>query len=129
MATPDTEVRPRAKHRTFTAEYKARIVDEYLNSTPEAKAAILRREGLYTSHLSMWRKLTEGKTSDAPPRHRRERESSGELARLRKENAKLQRRLAKAEQLNEALGKATALLQASINESADEMDEARSRRA
>lgn len=53
---PDPAARPR--RRSFTAEYKARILDEYdaLAVGSEERGALLRREGLYSSHLAEWRK-------------------------------------------------------------------------
>jgi transposase-like protein len=52
---PDPEVEPKAKRRQFSASYKARILEEVDNS-PGQTGAILRREGLYSSHLTSWRK-------------------------------------------------------------------------
>ena len=53
---PDPEVTERAKRRRFTAEYKLRILREAdACSEPGQLGALLRREGLYSSHLSTWR--------------------------------------------------------------------------
>ena len=54
--TPDPAAR--ARRRTFTAEYKARILDEYdaLPAGSEQRGALLRREGLYSSHIVEWRR-------------------------------------------------------------------------
>ena len=47
---PDTEVRPRKKLRSFTAETKARLLAEYdAATTPLERAALMRREGVYSS--------------------------------------------------------------------------------
>ncbi len=55
---PDPEVRERPLRRTFTAAYKLRIVEEAnAVSEPGAVGALLRREGLYSSHLVEWRRL------------------------------------------------------------------------
>jgi transposase len=130
MSSRDTEVAPRARHRIFSAEYKTRILDEYARATPKEKIAILRREGLYTSHISMWRKLCLNGDVAAPRRGRRKAEPAPEeLERLRKENAKLQRRLAKAEQVIEVQGKVSALLRSVVGESTDEKDDAASTKA
>src|ERR1035437_4967839 len=57
-AMPDPEVRERPVRRTFTAEYKLRIVEEANAARePGAVVALLRREGLYSSHLVEWRRL------------------------------------------------------------------------
>jgi len=54
---PDPEVVPQAKRRQFTAEYKLRILKEADNCTePGQVGALLRREGLYSSHLTTWRR-------------------------------------------------------------------------
>ena len=47
---PDPEVPERARRRTFTARYKLAVLAEYDAAEPGAKGAILRREGLYSSH-------------------------------------------------------------------------------
>jgi transposase-like protein len=130
MPSHDTEVAPRARHRIFSADYKARILEEYDRATPQEKSAILRREGLYTSHIAMWRKLHSTGDLVAPRRGRRKQEpAADELERLRRENAKLQRRLAKAEQIIEVQGKVSKLLQGVVGESTDEVDNASSTKA
>jgi len=115
-----SEVRPRAKHRTFTAEEKVRILTEYESvSSPLERAAFMRKEGIYSSLLTNWRK----QLSAAVPakRGRPPNPGSPEMAQLRKENERLQRRLEKSERTVAALGKAHALLQMIAGESnADE---------
>ncbi len=55
-AMPDPEVRPKPKHRRFSAEYKKRILDEAAHCTRRGElGALLRREGLYSSLLDKWR--------------------------------------------------------------------------
>lgn len=56
---PSGEVPERAKRRTFTAAYKLKIVEEYENAEPGARGQVLRREGLYSSHLTEWRKARD----------------------------------------------------------------------
>ena len=70
---PDPSARPR--RRTFTAEYKEQVLDEYdaLPAGSSERGALLRREGLYTSHIAEWRKARdagarEGLTPKAKPR-------------------------------------------------------------
>jgi transposase-like protein len=61
---PDPEVPERARRRTFTAKYKLEIVAEYDAATADgAKGALLRREGLYSSHIVEWRKARDAATS------------------------------------------------------------------
>ena len=57
---PDPEVPERARRRTFTAQYKLDVVAEYDAAPAGGKGAVLRREGLYSSHVTEWRK-TSGK--------------------------------------------------------------------
>jgi transposase-like protein len=52
---PNPEVVPRATRRTFTAEYKLRILKEAEACTGQERGALLRSEGLYASHLTQWR--------------------------------------------------------------------------
>jgi transposase-like protein len=113
------EVRPRSKHRTFTADEKARILAEYEKaSTAVERASLMRREGVYSSLLSNWRKQSAG--VDPKKRGRPADLESAEIKRLRDENDRLLRRLEKSERKIDALGKAHALLQIIAGESADE---------
>src|SRR6478752_8982565 len=52
----DPEVPERAKRRVFSAQYKLRILAEYERRSPVMRSALLRREGLYTSSISEWRR-------------------------------------------------------------------------
>ena len=100
--------------RTFTAGYKARMLAEYDRlDTPGARGALLRREGLYHSHIQNWRKAAQ-----APPASATRRDptsaDAGESARnrkLEKENARLQAELAKSQAVAEAMGKLAGLLE------------------
>ena len=57
MVTEDVQVVAKARRRTYTAEYKRRILKEAdACTTPGAVGALLRREGLYSSHLVVWRR-------------------------------------------------------------------------
>lgn len=119
---PDPEVPPRATRRRFSAADKARILDEYESASSIERAAICRREHIYSSHIANWRKQ---RTSGAPLEAKRGRKSDpqgAEVTRLNKEVAQLQRRLAKAERVIDIQGKAYALLRAVAGESADQMD-------
>jgi len=113
----DPEVRSRAKHRSFSADDKARILAEYeAASNAIERAAVMRRAGVYSSLLSNWRKQ---RANPAPkPRGRPANPEAREMRRLREENARLQRRLEKFERTVTALGKAHALLQMIAGESA-----------
>ena len=117
---------PRAgqpKRRTFTAAYKARILREYDQlETGGERGALLRREGLYSSHIADWRKSRETGAMDAladKPAGRPARSAEAvEIERLRKENDKLSAELTRTRAALEVVGKAHALLEL-LSESAD----------
>jgi transposase-like protein len=115
---------PAAKpaRRRFTTEYKAAIVEEYDRSTdPGAKGAILRREGLYTSHIVEWRRAKDaGALAGLAPKHREKRSSAErELMRANKRIERLEGQLANHKQALEIQGKASELLARLLAESAD----------
>lgn len=126
----------RAKRRTFTAAYKARILEAY-DALPEGspeRGALMRAERLYHSHIEHWRKQREEGTLSGPAgtSSKENADDSEELARLRAENKRLKADAAKLAAKNEKLagelgktktaleiaGKAFALLQ-DISSSAD----------
>jgi len=124
---PDPEVRSQRTRRAFTAAQSEAILAEYDACENAAdRAAIIRKHAIYSSHLANWRKQL---ANVDPPmkRGRRANPSTTELQKLRSENARLERRAAKAETLVEALGKAHALLQMIASESA--MDDERSKKS
>ncbi len=114
MVLPDPEVRPKAKHRRFTAEYKERILKEAAACTgPGEIGALLRREGLYSSLLSKWRQqqAERGRTGLAPQKRGRKADRQAqEVARLRRENERLQAKLERAELIIEIQKKVSQLL-------------------
>jgi transposase-like protein len=112
----------RARRRSFTAEFKARVVAEYdaLPYGSEERGALLRREGLYTSHIAEWRRARDVGARDglAPkPKAKRSAEQI-ELEKLRRKTERLEAELAKTRLALEITGKAHALLEL-ISESAD----------
>src|SRR6266545_8288727 len=98
---PDPEVRPKAKHRRFTAEYKKRILDEAdACTTATQRGALVRREGLYSSHLTAWRRQrAHGILDGLAPKKRGVKPNplALEIAQLRRENERLQAQLRRAE--------------------------------
>ncbi|MBT8226380.1 MAG: hypothetical protein HKP61_00120 [Dactylosporangium sp.] len=114
--TPPEDLDAKPVRRTFTAEYKARILAEY-EAAPNAAArgAILRREKLYGSHILDWRKARDAGVaaglSDRRLSAGRARKSAeaAELARLRRQNARLEADLAKTRTALDIMGKAHAL--------------------
>ena len=107
----------KAKRRTFTAEYKRRIVREADQCTAHGQVgALLRREGLYSSHLTDWRRQqTSGQLpgSKTAKRGRKAPQTADqkEAARLRRENERLRRQLAQAELIIDAQKKVAELLE------------------
>ena len=102
---PDPEVSEQAKRRRFTAEYKLRIVREADACKGDGDvAALLRREGLYSSHLSSWRRQRDEVAKAGLASRKRGRKAKAEDPRvkeLERENARLQRRLARVETMLE----------------------------
>lgn len=111
---PTTEVVAKAKRRQYTAEYKLRILQELDSSQGQGETgALLRREGLYSSHLTKWRRqrisgeldgLTNQKRGPKPE------EEAIENARLQTENDRLRERLRQAELIIDVQKKVSQLL-------------------
>jgi transposase-like protein len=110
----DVEVPRRAQRRQFTAAYKQRILDEVDRCTEAGEiGALLRREGLYSSHLSKWRQQRDEAVRSALGQKRGRKPVdplNGEVNRLRRENARLKQNLARAEKVIEVQGKVSELL-------------------
>ena len=111
---PDPEVRPKAKHRHFTAEYKKRILDEAdACATSTQRGALIRREGLYSSHLTAWRRQrTHGILDGLAPKKRGVKPDplALENAQLRHKNHRLEQQLQRAELIIEVQKKISQLL-------------------
>jgi transposase-like protein len=106
-AGADVEVVGVAKRRVFSAAYKRRIVEEADRAHPGEIGLILRREGLYSSHLAAWRKRRSGMTSK---KKSKEVVDIAAYKLLEKENAKLKLKLRKAELMLELQKKAQEIL-------------------
>ncbi len=122
MADDDIDPAERPRRRSFTAGYKAEILAEY-DSWPkgsEERGAILRREGLYSSHIAEWRKQAEAGAREGLARKSKKRRSAEEveLERLRARNARLETELVRTKTALEITGKVHALLE-QLSESAD----------
>lgn len=110
---PDPEVRARARSRSYSAAYKARILEEYDRLDKAGKGALLRREGLYTSLISAWRTARDHGAREALARPAGRPSADGrdkELARLRAKVERLESELSKARTVIEVQGKLSALL-------------------
>jgi len=110
----DPDDRSRAKRRTFEAGFKLRVLEEWDRADAPERSAILRREGIYSSMISDWkRQRREGLLGNAGARTPGGRggPSHAEVDRLRRENQKLQEDLTKAKFVIEVQGKVSALLE------------------
>lgn len=131
---PETQVAPRAKRRVFSIQYKRSIVEQADACTmPGEIGALLRREGLYSSHLSDWRKeqkrgtlqgygrLRRGPIPQQAPLPQAHDEQQRRIEQLERENQKLRLRAVKAEALVEFQKKAACLLGAEVAELRDDV--------
>ncbi|RMG17529.1 MAG: hypothetical protein D6731_03960 [Planctomycetota bacterium] len=126
---PDPEVVEKPKRRKFTAEYKRRIVAEAEACTkPGEVGALLRREGLYSSVLSSWRRQAKAGAADSltpkkrgrkpkhkTPEEKRIAELEKETARLRREKAKLEAKLKRADMMLDLQKKVSEILGIPLN--------------
>lgn len=114
---------PAAKptRRRFSAEYKLAILDEYERLTdPGAKGALLRREGLYSSHIVEWRRARDvGALRELAPKARPAKRTPEqvELDRAQRRIERLESDLAKHKLALEIQGKASELLERLLAES------------
>jgi transposase len=116
VATGEGPRAARPRRRAFTADYKMRILAEYEQmEDPRERGALLRREGLYTSHISEWRKARDkgaaGGLAEKPAGRPGRSAAEAENERLRKENEKLAAELARTKAALDVVGKAHALLE------------------
>jgi transposase len=121
MERPDPEVPERARRRTFTAKYKLEILAAYDAAPDGEKGALLRREGLYSSHIVQWRRARDAGALAGltVPRGRKRRDPQAErIARLEQEKRQLERELAKTRFVVDVQAKLHALLE-TLSESAD----------
>jgi transposase-like protein len=118
---PDPEVPERARRRTFTAQYKQEILAAYDAAPAGEKGAILRREGLYSSLISEWRRARDAGALAGlkQPRGRPAADPrDAQIARLTREKAKLEQELATSRFVVEVQAKLQALLE-KLSEGAD----------
>ena len=115
-AGPDPEVSAKATRRRFTAAYKLSIVEQAdACRTPGEIGELLRREGLYSSHLSSWRKAAREGSLRGLAKKRGPRPSGGKrearkVRKLERENARLREELRKARLIIDVQGKVAGLL-------------------
>jgi transposase-like protein len=113
---PNPEVSAIPKRRKFTAQYKLDILKQVdaCKDQPGAIGAILRREGLYSSLLTLWRQERDRGALEALEKKRGRRATRSplwdEVERLRRENAELKRRLEQAETIIDVQKKISSIL-------------------
>lgn len=121
-SNPDPEVRP--ARQQYPAAYKLKILAELDAADSKAeRGEIMRREGLYSSLISAWRNQRDEGALEAMRAKRpgpKTDAARAEAARLREENTQLRERLAVAEELIDAQGKVSALLQQHARKSAEQ---------
>jgi transposase-like protein len=122
VVAPDPEVPEKKRRRKFTAKYKLSILSEAdLCTEPGQIGTLLRREGLYSSNLTTWRRQKEEGLLDAlsPKKRGRKKKPANPLAdrvaRLEKDNRRLQQKLKQAELIIEAQKKMSEILGISQN--------------
>ena len=125
---PDPEVPEKKRRRKFTAKYKLRILSEAeLCTEPGQIGVLLRREGLYSSHLTTWRRQRdEGLLTALSPKKRGRKKKpknplADKVARLEKDKRRLQQKLKQAELIIEAQKKMSEIL--GISQNLEESDE------
>ncbi len=111
---PDPEVKPKATRRTFTAQQKLKILKETDEIEPGELGAFLRRRGLYSSHISTWRKQREeGQLASLAPKKRGcppTPPEVREITELKRELAQLRKKLERAETIIDVQKKLCELL-------------------
>jgi transposase len=118
---PDPEVPERARRRTFTAQYKLEVLAAYFAAAEGDKGAVLRREGLYSSHITVWRRARDAGALAGlkQPRGRPARDAQQDrITRLEREKRQLEQDLAKARFVVDVQSKLHKLLE-TISEGAD----------
>src|ERR1700685_1200718 len=118
---PDPEVPEKARRRTFTAQYKQQVLAAYEAAPDGEKGAILRREGLYSSLISEWRRARDAGALAGlkQPRGRPAADPrDARIARLERDKAKLEQELATSRFVVEVQSKLHAVLE-TISGSAD----------
>lgn len=116
---PKTEVTEKAVRRRFSPQEKARILNEYENAEPGKGAALLRREGIYSSQIHEWRLERDERSLEAQKRGPKPNPLAQENKKLKAQLAKTEKKLAQANALIELQKKVAEILKTSLEESED----------
>ena len=121
---PESEVTERPKRRRFTAEYKLRVLREADACKGDGDVgALLRREGLYSTHLAAWRRQRDELAKvglKARKRGPKAKAVDPRVKQLERENARLKRRLERVELMLDIQKKASAMLGIPLNQPDDD---------
>ena len=130
LPVPSPEVSERASRKKFTAKYKLRILNEIDSASQRGEVgSILRREGLYSSNISSWRKqrkrgelegLSPGKRG---PKSAKPDPKDKQIKELERQNRKLQRKLARANLLIDIQKKISEIMEIPMAEVKEEEDD------
>ncbi len=125
---PDPEVTEKSVRRKFTAKYKLRILQEAEACTTQGQiGALLRREGLYSSNLTTWRRQhKKGALEALSPKHRGPKAkninpSDRRIAELEKENNRLKEKLKQAETIIDVQKKLSEILQIPLDQTGEKI--------
>ncbi len=122
----DTEVPARAQRRRFTAAYKLKILEQVEQcSAPGEIGSLLRREGLYSSQLTSWRRARQtgalaGLSKKRGPIKKMKTSEAKEIERLEREVVKLKEQLRRAAVINDVQKKVSDILGIDLNPSENE---------
>ena len=122
----DTEVPARIQRRRFTAAYKLKILERAAQcSAPGKIGSLLRREGLYSSHLTSWRRARQkgalaGLSKKRGPIKKKKTAESKEMERLVRENKRLKEQLRRAAVINDVQKKVSDILGIDLNQPENE---------
>jgi len=117
VSTPDPEVSERPQRRTFSVADKLRVLEEIDRARPKEIGAILRREGLYSSNVTRWRRQRDtgqlrGLAPAKPgPKTPPANPLKSDVERLERDNARLRDQLSRAEAVIELQKKVAQLLE------------------
>jgi transposase-like protein len=127
VVVPEVEVTEKAARRRFSLEYKRKILKEADACGPGEIGALLRREGLYSSHLSVWRSARErGETAGLTPKKRGPKATPPDprdrkIVELERETRRLKARLERAEALVDLQKKVSMILGIALPESDEKL--------
>ncbi len=117
---PKTQVTERARRRRFSAQEKSRILDEFENAGPGNGAAILRREGIYSSQIRQWRLERSESSLEAKKRGPKPNPAADEIKKLKAQLAKTEKKLARANAMIDLQKKVAEILKTAMEENEDE---------